>query len=206
MFHLYRNLRKKTVKPIALPSVQHSTVHRTYSTKHSYFKKWFQKTARVVRAKISDYQAIQKTGFSKCQATQGTGFSKYQATQGTGFSKCQATQGTGFSKYLTTQGTGFSKCQATQGTGFSKCQATQGTGFFKCQATQGTGFFKYLTTQGTGFSELLWLNSHGPVVLMTYLPICEYFVHFCKYLTFAKNRTENCSSRVSRMICLTEYW
>ena len=184
MFHLYRNLRKKTVKPIALPSVQHSTVHRTYSTKHSYFKKWFQKTARVVRAKISDYQAIQKTGFSKCQATQGTGFSKYQATQGTGFSKCQATQGTGFSKY----------------------QATQGTGFFKCQATQGTGFFKYLTTQGTGFSELLWLNSHGPVVLMTYLPICEYFVHFCKYFTFAKNRTENCSSRVSRMICLTEYW
>ena len=142
--------------------MQHSTVHRTYSTKHSYFKKLFQKTARVVRAKISAYQAIQKTGFSKCQATQGTGFSKYQATQGTGFSKCQATQGTGFSKYL--------------------------------------------TTQGTGFSELLWLNSHGPVVLMTYLPICEYFVHFCKYLTFAKNRTENCSSGVSRMICLTEYW
>ena len=37
------NVKSQTVKPIAFQSVQHSTVHRTYSAKHNYFKIWFQK-------------------------------------------------------------------------------------------------------------------------------------------------------------------
>ena len=39
VFHLYKkNVCQKTVKPPVPPSVQHSTVHSTYSAQQNYFK------------------------------------------------------------------------------------------------------------------------------------------------------------------------